>query len=52
MAEPRIAVNIRVSKPALEAIEKRAAKDSRNRSDMLRMMLAYAERNMPVGWRP
>jgi hypothetical protein len=50
--EPRTSVAVRISKTGLAAVDKRAARDKRTRSDMIRLMLIYAEANMPEGWRP
>lgn len=52
MAEPRTTVAVRLSTTGLGAIDRRARDDARTRSDMIRLMLAYAETNMPKGWRP
>jgi hypothetical protein len=50
--EARIGVNVRVSPAALARIDERAQKAARTRSDMLRIMLAFAETKMPAGWNP
>jgi len=52
MTEKRESINIRISRPALDAVEQRAKKDARPRSEMIRFMLAYAQQNMPAGWKP
>lgn len=50
--EQRVQVAIRMKKPALEAIGTRAKAEHRTRSDMIRLMLAYAAQHMPKGWTP
>jgi hypothetical protein len=55
----RRTVNTRLSWAAVERLEDRArledlmdAAGKPNRSEMIRIMLAYADRHMPRGWRP
>jgi hypothetical protein len=50
--EQRVQVAIRMKQPALEALARRAKEDHRTRSDMIRIMLAYAVQHMPKGWTP
>ncbi len=46
-------VAIRLTESGLIYIDKRAgAEADGNRSEMIRRMLAYAQRHMPIGWRP
>lgn len=55
----RVPVNFRTSPVAIRRLNDRARTegflmpDGRpNRSEMVRIMLAYADRTMPNGWRP
>jgi len=50
--EPRPAINIRLSKDGLTALDLRAKAEARTRSDMIRLMLKYATEKMPKGWTP
>lgn len=52
MTEVRKPINIRLKPEALARIEARAQADHRNRSEMIRLMLAYADQKMPAGWKP
>ena len=45
-------VAIRLSEQGIEHIDERAAEVEVNRSEMIRRMLAYAQRHMPKGWKP
>jgi hypothetical protein len=47
-----VPVTVRLLPAGIAAIDRRAAKDRRSRSAMAQMMLTYAERTMPEGWRP
>ena len=56
---PRKLVAVKLSTDGIERIDKRAADEcplirngEPNRSEMIRRMLAYAERHMPKGWQP
>lgn len=59
MPTGRRAVNLRMSWAGVDRIEQRA-RDERvvdehghpNRSEMIRIMIAYADRHMPKEWRP
>lgn len=42
----------RISPEGSEAIDKAATRENVERSDMIRLMLAYANQHMPPGWRP
>ncbi len=48
----RTLIALRVSPLALENVDMWAETVGVNRSEMLRRMLAYAERTMPQKWRP
>lgn len=48
----RAPVTIRLSGRGLATLDERAARDHRSRSDMARLLLAYATQHMPDGWRP
>lgn len=48
----RTPVTIRLTARGLQTLDERAARDHRNRSDMARLLLAYAAQHMPDGWRP
>jgi hypothetical protein len=48
----RPTVLVRMSQAAIDAIDKLAAEREITRSEMVRLMLAYAQRTMPKGWRP
>lgn len=52
-------VNFRASWTAVERLDAQAIREGLvdeggepNRSELIRIMLAYADRNMPKGWRP
>lgn len=45
-------VAVRLSTSGIEYIDKRAAEEGVNRSEMIRRMLAYAGAKMPKGWKP
>jgi hypothetical protein len=49
---PRAPVTIRLSARGLATLDARAARDHRTRSDMARLLLAFAVEHMPDGWRP
>lgn len=42
----------RISPEGSDAIDTRAQTERLDRSDMIRVMLAYAHERMPAGWRP
>jgi hypothetical protein len=48
----RAPVTIRLTARGLATLDERAARDHRTRSDMARLLLAYATQHMPDGWRP
>jgi len=50
--DPRVTIAVRVSPNGLRAIDQRAVDDDRNRSEMIRRLLAFAVIHMPKGWRP
>ena len=50
--QPRVTTTVRLTPAALARVDERAAKDARSRSDMLRLMLQFADQKMPEGWRP
>ncbi len=52
-------VNFRATEAAVARLDQRATDEGlhtkeggSNRSEMIRLMLAYADRHMPTGWRP
>lgn len=47
---PQVAV--RLSEAGIARVDERAAKRGVSRSEMLRLMVAYADLHMPVGWQP
>jgi hypothetical protein len=55
----RPGVTVRLSEPGRDWIDQRARDEGLtirngdpNRSEMIRLALAYAQRHMPEGWRP
>lgn len=52
--DPQAKVNItaRITPAGRDAIDERAKNEGVDRSDMVRLMLAYANWRMPPGWRP
>lgn len=48
----RPTVTFRIADAGIRRLEERAAAEGVQRSELLRIMLAYADRNMPKGWRP
>ena len=49
---PRANYTVRLHPAGLAAVDDRARRDRRNRSDMTRLLLAYAVQHMPEGWKP
>ena len=49
--EPRTTISVRISQSGLRAIEARAEREDRGRSEIIRRMLAYAALKMPDGWK-
>lgn len=49
-SEPRQPVNVRLSAAGLRSIDAIAEDEARSRSDVIRILLAYAIRNRPKGW--
>lgn len=45
-------VAIRISDEGVAAIDEAATEAGRNRSEQIRVMLAYAQRHMPKTWTP
>lgn len=45
-------VALRLSEQGIARIDLRAEKAGVNRSEMIRAMLAYADRHLPDGWNP
>lgn len=45
-------IAIRISEEGRAHIDKRAAEEGINRSEMIRRLLAYAASKMPKGWKP
>jgi hypothetical protein len=45
-------VAIKLAQDGIDWIDQRAAEQGTNRSEMIRLMLAYAQRTMPKDWRP
>lgn len=52
MPEPRVVIQLRVSKTALDLVDKRAEANDQTRAETLRAMLKYAEQHMPKGEKP
>lgn len=48
----REGIGIRLSEEEIAAIDKLAAARGESRSGQIRIMLAYALRRMPKGWKP
>lgn len=48
----RPTVTFRIADAGIRRLEERAAAEGVQRSELLRIMLAYADRHMPKGWRP
>lgn len=46
----RAIVGVRISDAGIAAVDERAARRKVKRSEMLRVLLAYAIQNMPDGW--
>ncbi len=44
-------VAIKLAQDGIDWIDQRATTEDVNRSEMIRRMLAYAQRNMPKGWK-
>lgn len=45
-------IALRLSEQGIGAIDERAQERGLNRSEMIRVMLAYAQRHMPKTWEP
>lgn len=45
-------VAVRLSQDGLDWIDQQAAAHGVNRSEQIRVMLAYAQQHMPKDWRP
>ena len=45
-------VAIKLSEQGIARIDDRAVKAGRNRSEQIRVMLAYADQHMPGTWKP
>lgn len=45
-------VAIRLSDQGIAHVDQRAEAEGVNRSEMIRLMLAFASAKMPKGWRP
>lgn len=43
---------LRLSAEGIAVVDERAEQEGVNRSEMIRIMLIYAEQYMPRGWRP
>lgn len=48
----RALVNVRLSEAGIDAIEAAAKERGVSKSDQIRLMLAYAQLNMPRNWQP
>lgn len=48
----RPTVLVRLAQEGIDWIDQRAADERVNRSEMIRLMLTYAQRHIPKGWRP
>jgi hypothetical protein len=48
----KVTVTARIAKTGRDEIDKLAAREGLERSDMVRVMLAYAHQKMPPKWRP
>lgn len=47
-----IVVSVRLRHHSARRLDQRAQTENLDRSDLLRVMLAYANQHMPPGWRP
>jgi hypothetical protein len=45
-------VALRLSDQGIKWLDQRAEDEQVNRSEVVRLALAYAQRHMPKGWRP
>lgn len=45
-------VAIRLSEQGIARVDQKAEKAGRNRSEQLRVMIAYADQHMPANWQP
>ncbi len=48
----RLLIAFKLSEAGREAIDKLATERNANRSETIRVMLAYASQKMPKGWKP
>lgn len=47
---PRVSLHVKVHRASREALDKRAADEGLDRSELARRALAYALQKMPRGW--
>lgn len=45
-------VNVKLSQAGIDRIDELAEAEGRNRSEQIRVMLAFATARMPAGWAP
>ncbi len=50
--EPRQLISLRLPSAGIAQIDGQAKRVGRSRSEMIRVMLAYASANMPKDWTP
>lgn len=48
----KVNITARIAPSGRDAIDERAKSEGLDRSDTIRLMLAYANKRMPPGWRP